>query len=309
MKLRVLFLVFITPYLFSLNITLKEKIFITESIVYLKDIVKENIDTPIDTIYFKIEKTPFFINSDTILKELNKNGIFDVNIIGSGTIVTILKKEEIIEEGSNKKNAIKFLEDYLSQYVDSKFKISIDVKKVEPDIDIFNLEKDFNWEIEKFEKGLKDILNLKKVFLIIDNKKYTVNLNVHIYTNIYISKRHFLKNDILKADSFTIKYVDISTYIEPDNIIFDIEKAENLKFVNSIGAGEVLRWKDLIKMPLVVKDENCKAILKKKNFEITLLVTALTDGYENQKIKIKIKNGKELVGTLRNNNGEIYVEL
>lgn len=304
-----IFLFFINYSLFSLNITLKDMVFVENNSVSLNSLVKENIDF-IKNIYFKIEKFPSIIKSDTILKELNKKGIYNVNIIGDSTIVNILQKEENNKEIiDNYKNSIKFLEQYLSQYLDSRFNISINVKKVEPDIDIYRLEKDFKWEIEKFEKGLKDILNLKKIFLIIDNKKYSVYIDINIYTNVYISKRHFLKGDILKSNSFVLKYVDISTYREPENIIFDIDKAENLKFVNNIGAGEVLRWKDLTKLFLVVKDENSKAILKRKNFEITLPCTILNDAYENEKVKIKLKNGKELIGILRNNNGDVYVEL
>jgi len=134
-------------------------------------------------------------------------------------------------------------------------------------------------------------------------------LNINLYGNVYISKKNFFKEEIFKKDNFIKKYVDISTYKDPENIVFNIDKIQNSKFINNIGGGEVLRWKDLSQIPLLIKNENTKAILKKGNFEIILPCIVLNDSYENQKVKIKLKNGKELIGTLKNQDGENYVEL
>lgn len=309
MKKFILFLILNIYTLYSLNITLKEKVEITKNRLFLKEIIKEDIEDIIGRIYIDIQKSPTIITSDFILQQLYNNNIYTINIIGAQTIVTIISEEKEKIESKKDLDPLSFIKNYLSQYIPQEFDIKVTLRNIEPYIDIFDIKKDFKWEIKKFEKGLKDVINLKKAILILNNKKYLVTFNIYIYTNVYISKKYFFKDEIFQKEYFIKKYLDISTYKDPEDIVLDIEKIKNLKFINNIGIGEILRWKDLNKIPLLVKEEETKAILKRGKFEIILPCVILANGNENEKVKIRLKNGKKLTGTLKNQNGESYVEL
>jgi flagella basal body P-ring formation protein FlgA len=58
-----------------------------------------------------------------------------------------------------------------------------------------------------------------------------------------------------------------------------------------------------------MKNESVKVIYKKNNFQVTLNSTALQDGFENEKLKVRLSNNKELTGILKVTDGEKYVEI
>ncbi|HOV15833.1 MAG TPA: flagella basal body P-ring formation protein FlgA, partial [Spirochaetota bacterium] len=109
--------------------------------------------------------------------------------------------------------------------------------------------------------------------------------------------------------NFIKKYLDISIFKESDSIVFDIDKVPNSKFIKSIGTGEVLKWTNIKKIPLVVKEEDLKLKIIRNSITVEINCKSMQDGYENEKIKIKLSNGRERMGLLKKDNGEIYVEI
>ena len=210
----------------------------------------------------------------------------------------------------NVENPINFLINYLSSLIDKeKFKIDVNVVKTEPKIDLETINTNFNWELGKFNNGLKDIIELKKAILFIDKKKHNVTLDINIFTDVYMSKKSFLENDFFSRDNFIKKYLDISIFKDSDSIVFDIDKVSNSKFVKSIGTGEVLKWTNIKKIPLIVKDEDLKLKIERNSITVEINCKSMQDGYENEKIKIKLSNGRERIGLLKKSDGEVYVEI
>ena len=314
-KVIFLFILFLFEFsIYSLDITLKEKVFVIDKNLYLKDIVFEKLPSNLENIII-YNKYNFKnrIKNNELLKLLISQNVNNINLSGKETFIEIVEDGDVTEdrvEENEKETPIAFLEEYLSNYVDKeRFKIKITLIKTEPQIDLNNFDSVYNWEINKLNYGLKDIANLKRIPLIVGDKKYFVNIDVNIFADVWISKQSFLKDDFLKKDEFYTKNLDITAYKEIDNLVFEIIKAENTKFIAGIGTGEILRWNVLKKIPSIIKDENLKLIIKRKNIEVTIPCVSLSDAYENEKIKVKLINGKEKIGILRKNNGELYVEI
>jgi flagella basal body P-ring formation protein FlgA len=310
-----LMLIFSLNILSSIELSLKESSVVNNDEVRLIDVVNEKIPENIGNILLtKNKKFPIKIKNDNVMKILFENNF--TNIILSGKETIVYKNISLNEDTStdiqetNLNSPLTFLENYLSKYIDkNNFKIKVTLVKIEPFIDLDKVNENYKWEINKLKFGLKDISNLKKIDLTIGDKKYNTTINVNINSNIWFSKQSFLKDDYFKKDSFYSKNVDITVFNDLEYLIFDINKALDTKFINSIGTGEALRWNVLKKIPLVIKDQNLKIVINKNNLKIEVNCISLSDSFENEKIKVKLQNGREKMGTLRRNNGECYVEL
>ncbi|HQJ05880.1 MAG TPA: flagella basal body P-ring formation protein FlgA, partial [Spirochaetota bacterium] len=205
---------------------------------------------------------------------------------------------------------VKFLENYLADYIDSpNMKLSVSINKVSKNFDLNSIKGDYKWEIDKLKKGLADIINLKKVFINADKSRYLVELEVSVIADVYISKKSFVSGDYINKDLFIKKTVDIAAYSNGEQLVFDINKADKSKFVKDFGAGEVLRWSSIKKIPLVVKGEELKVVIKKNRTTVTIFCESMQDAYENEKIRVKLANKKEKIGILRERDGDKYVEI
>lgn len=316
-KVIAIFLTIVTFSLFSINITMKENIVIDKNSLTLQDIANEDIsDTKYDIVLAeKIEKNFILSNKDALTK-LVENNIFDASIFGKQTVIALKKNQLKYNESASDKvsetvtTPVKFLENYLSDYIDSpNMKLSISINKVSKNFDLNGIKGDYKWEIDKLKKGLSDIINLKKVFINVDKARYLVELEVSVITDIFISKKSFISGDYINKDFFIKKSVDIATYSNGELLVFDINKADKSKFVKDFGAGEVLRWSALKKIPLVVKGEELKIIINKNRTTITIPCESMQDAYENEKIKVKLANKKEKIGILKERDGDRYVEI
>lgn len=300
--------------LHPLEMSLKNRISVNDGRIKISDIIYESVPPEIGGITVAdIGHFPYRLDNDEIADKLVEKGYKDLVIKGKEIIVykeeTVSKDadEETVKSG---KNAIRFLEDSLSQYIDrNKYAIKIKSTGARPDIDPENIDENFVWELDKFSYGLKDIASIKNLFLKVGDKRYDVDLDVNIKANVWLSKRSFKKDDLFRNDSFYDRNVDITLYKNPEDVIIDVGRADDTRFSRDLGTGEVLRWSSLVKNPLVVKDQNVRIIVEKNGFRITINCVALNDGFENEKLKVRLENGTEKTGILRKTNGECYVEI
>ena len=313
---------FLIPFLFFIfhifphTLILKEKILVSNKKITLHDIIKESslLNIP-DVLVANIEKFPKRLSAKKILESLFSKGIFDLILIGKEIIIDSYKKDNTIldsklDTDTHLYKPIEFLEKYLESYLDkNNFMIKINLIKIEPYIDLSSIKDDFLWEINRLNYGLKDFEKIKKIPITIKNNKYYATIDINIFANIWITNQSFLKNDFLKKEGFYKKHVDITAFKKIDSLVFDITKTKNTQFTKNIGTGEALRWTVLKKIPILKKGESIKLIVKRSGIEITIPCIAIKDAFENEKIKVKLINGKEKFGVLRYNKGLKYVEI
>jgi flagella basal body P-ring formation protein FlgA len=284
--------------------------------IKLSDVINESIPAEIGNILLAdLTSFPYKINNDEIVAKLIERGYKDLIVKGKEVIIYKMTNEEnsgkeTAEIKKSGKNAVGFLEEQLSSYLDkSKYRIKINVTGASPSLDMDSISDDFIWELNKFNYGLKDIAGIKSLVLKSDDKKYDVDIDVNIYANVFLARRSFKKGEPFKNDFFYAKNVDITLYKDPEDIVLDPGKAYDSKFSVPVGSGEVLRWSSLSKTPLVVKEQNLKILINKNGFRITVNCIAMSDCFENEKLKVKLENGREKTGVLKRIDGECYVEL
>jgi flagella basal body P-ring formation protein FlgA len=314
--LLAIYLILTFTMLYSMKFSLKDEVFIKSNSLKFSDLIIENDSGSTGNIEIKkLDYFPLKIKSNEILKKLFENNVFDITLSGKETIVYFtddsnVEKQELIQEVKKKEQPVEFLEEYLANFLDkNRFKIKVNLTKIEPFIDIDSIPEDYKWEISKLNTGLKDIANLKNVSLFAGKKKYNVSIDMNIYADVWLSRQSFIKEDFFKKESFEMKNIDITAFKDVEQLVFDIDKAQNTKFTGHIGTGEILKWNLLKRIPLVIKDENLKILIEKNGMRITLNCASLQEAFENEKIKVKLKNGREKIGTLRKNLGDCYVEL
>jgi flagella basal body P-ring formation protein FlgA len=296
-----------------MEISLKDRINTDEKTIVLSEIINETIPPDIGNIKItELNYFPYRLKNDLIMSKLIEKGYKDIILSGKEILIYKNNIEKTADLETNVKitDPIKFLENYLSSFIDKNlYQIKVNVTGTEPSIDITSIKDDFTWEFDRMNYGLKDIADLKKLVLKTNDKKYNISININIFSRVWISKKSFQKDENLAAISFYMKNVDITAYKNPESIISDINSAADMRFTENIGTGEVLRWNQLKKNPLIIKDQNLKIIITDKNLELSVNCTASGDGYLNEKIKVKLVNGKEKIGMLRKNSGGFYVEL
>ncbi|HOV14029.1 MAG TPA: hypothetical protein PK771_07075, partial [Spirochaetota bacterium] len=191
----------LTP-IFGLKLSLKENVTISQKSVKVSDLVYEKVEIEIGNItILELNNNYYKLKSSELLNKLIENGYKDITISGKESIIyynenPLSENKELSDDIENILNPVTFLTQYLSGLIDKeKFKININITKVEPKIDLESVNSNFNWELGKFTNGLKDIIELKKAIIFIDKKRYNVSLDINILTNVYMSKKSFLEND------------------------------------------------------------------------------------------------------------------
>lgn len=312
-KYPVIFFVFINLYLFSYTLVLKENIITKNSKVYLQDIILNDLPQNIPNIQIiDLKESKIDIPNNEILEILFSNSIFNINLIGENILINLDNNIQSEEEELNSeiKDPLEYLEDYFESFFGNKnFIFQIDLIKIEPDIYIKAVKSDYKWDLKKSYYALKELKEIKNLPINIDGNIYQATINIKIFSNIWTALQSFKRNDALKEDGFLKNYIDIAKLDNIDGIVFDIDRAKYSTFIENIDTGEILKWTQLKTNPFVTKGESIKAILKKNQYEIILPCTVINDGHEDEKIKVKLLNGKEIFGILRNNKGEVYLEI
>lgn len=308
--------IFITLYSFSHTFVLKEKIYTNKNTINLQDIILNDLPDDMPNINIAdLDENSIILTSSKILELLFNKSIFDIVLIGEN--INIIFQQETLENSSQNKEVfiykndpLEYLEGYFESFLDKNiFTVKIELKKIEPEINIKIIRNNFNWKLSKSYYNLTDLKKLKKLILVIDDNIYNATIEIKIFSNIWNAKQSFQKGDSFSKDGFLKNHLDITKIDNFENLVFNIENANNSIFTTNISHGEILTWKNLKKNPDVLKGESINAVLTRNQIEIILPCVMLIDGYKNDKVKVKLINGKEIIGTLRNNNGEKYIEI
>ncbi len=320
-------LIIIIFKIYSYNIKLKEKVLIKNNTIKISDIIEETNISELNSINFitieTIDKFPYKIYNNEVTNFLLSHGFYDITITGNSTTVYIdsdkkssdnknKTNENLINKFSDNINyhPIIFLENYLnSVFNDKNLNIKIDLIKIEPEINLEDINTDYNWELKKLDYGLKDFEKIKRIPIFINNKKYISTINIKIFSDVLISKKNFLKDDYFDINGFYKNNIDITIFKNIDTIVTDFLNLDKTQFIKNSSLGEILRWSNIKKIPLVKQGELINLTIKRKNLEINIQCTLLEDGFENKKVKVKLNNGNEKFGILKINQGKCYVEI
>ena len=164
---------FFTP-IYGLELSLRERVVTSHTTVKVSDLIYENVKDSIgDITIVTLDRDSYKLKSEALLAKLLENGINDITISGKESLIYLIDDNAYKDSANNDIDApntpVTFLKEYLSNLVDKdKFKIDVNITKVEPKIDLENVKSKWNWELDKFQNGLKDIVLLKKAILIID---------------------------------------------------------------------------------------------------------------------------------------------
>ena len=312
----IIFIFFLTYQLTAVEMSLKSKMISRDGKIVLSDIINEKVEDDIAGLKIAdISSFPYRLRNDEVLARLIENGYRELILKGKEIIIYQNDPDDEITKPHNgnltdKKDALTFLEESLSSYIDAtRYRIRIGATRIDPSIDLKNVNENFIWVMDKFKYGLKDIASIKKLVLKVDNKNYSVDLDVKVLADANIARRNFKKGELFNNDFLKAKSIDLTLYKNPEDIVVDGSKTYKYRFACNIGTGEVLRWSDLDRNPPVSKNQSLKILIEKNGFSITVNCTALEDCFDNEKIKIRLDNGREKTGILRNKNGEYHVEL
>ena len=306
---RILFLVFcfIITNLNSLEISIKDKVIVNNRDVLFKDIVNGILPKDLENILITRLNSPSQqLKNRDILNEIMKRGFYDITLSGKETIIYY---NDLYLNKKKYKDIILPLQEHISNLLDPNFNVKVSVRNISPYIDITKIEDNFVWEIEKFNKGLKDISNLRNAILKIGDNKYNADIDLSIYANVIVAKKGFVPDELVdKLDIYT-KNIDITNFKDVESLVLGFSNLDDYKFKNVVKTGELIRWENLKKVPIVQKGDNLKIVYNKNGFEIVVSGTALKDGYKDEKIRVKLFDGRERSGFLRRSDGNIYVEI
>jgi flagella basal body P-ring formation protein FlgA len=311
---KLFFLLILAAILFrldSLNLILKEKVFVDCDIVRLGDIIEKSLENKLtDILISSGSDFPKRLSAEEVIRKLNENSFFDVNLTGKEVIV--YKNGSITDqprgEYKAENNPLRSLEKTLGEYFGKNYRIMVSVRDIKPFIELDSIYSDFKWELGKFDRGLKDLEKLRHISLRINDTNYNVNLDLNVYSDILVSNKNLKKGEFFKYDDFTLKNADIALFKEIESIAVNQDDVINTQFVQDIGSGEVLRWKHLKMVPLVKKGEKISYIINKNDIEVIIPCSIKEEGFLNQKVLVMLDNGKERYGILRKDKGRIYAE-
>lgn len=312
-KLITVLLLLVSFTVFAETFSLRDRITVAAgSDIYLSDVVFENVPADRDLCIKSNNYESDRITISRIIECFVNNDIYDITVFGTDCYVCVennakdmsfgMRKDMSFDSDSFTCDAVnipptRMLNNYLSNYVDNNIDLKISVQKVVPPIELDEVS-DYKWELNKIKTSLSDIVNLKRLGIIINDKRYTVFVNVQAYADVYIANKPHYAGECLSQSNWLKKNVDISLYKDCVGIVTDIGKAVNSFLKENVNVGDVLRWSSVNQIPFVYKGESLTAINNQGNIKLSLPCTALKDSYINEKIKVKLYNGNEIVGIL-----------
>ncbi len=306
---RLLFIIFCFTLtnLNSLEIFIKDKVVVNNRDVLFKDIVSGVLPKELENIVIaKLTSPSMQLKNNDILNEVFRRGFYDITLSGKETVVYY--KDSYVNKKKYKDVTLP-LQEHIANLLDPNFNVRVSIKEITPYIDITKLEDDFIWEIEKFNKGLKDIAALNSATLKIGENKYRALLDLSIFANVIVTKKNFGADELVDKLDIYKKNLDITNFKDIDSLVLGFSNLDDYKFKSMVRTGELVRWDSLKKIPIVQKGDVLKIVYNKNGFEVVLTGTALKDGYKDEKIRVKLFDGKERSGFLRKSNGDIYVEI
>lgn len=306
----ILALLFLSLYLFyTSEIKLKKEAYVNINKIFLSDIAEDYDNLP-DIVIKENINFPYVIYADEVLKTLIKKSYSNIFLIGDFTVVNKndYQQKKYTETKTNARNE---LENYIKNFFSfNNFTVKIDIISIEPYLDIDELKNDFYWEIKSDEYSIKKLTSLKKGTLIYKSKKYNVSFKINLIADILISKNRIEKNSIIQKKDFITKAINLSNINNPENIILNIDQIkDNFVSKETIYPGDILKYSQIKRKLDIQKGEKIICLYENDFFKLQQQGIVLIDGYLNEKIKVKLENGKEISAILKNINGVLYAKV
>ena len=320
-RLSVLLLIIFNIYCSAVTLSLRESVVVPSgSDVLLSDVVLEDICCDENVIIRRnITSAKSLIRSSDILAALSENGIYDISLFGSDVIVRTDDSENVygtyvplvnqndtsaeshIQSSVNHSDisAVAELERYLSKYVDGTYVLSVSVSRISPPTDLHSLSS-YKWELPKIKSGLSDIVNLKKLTMTSDGRRYSVYIDVAATAAVYMAAKQHRNGEQLTKGGWTKKIVDVSLYRDCEHIVTAMPTGQ-WSLTENVEPGQILRWTSLTAVPLVRKGEPLTAVSQNGSIRLSVPCSAVSDGYQGEPLRIVLANGNEKVGILQSN--------
>ncbi|MBP5450204.1 MAG: flagella basal body P-ring formation protein FlgA [Spirochaetales bacterium] len=324
-RLTVFFLIIIDIYCGAVTLSLRESVVLPRgSDILLSDVVLENICCDENVIIRRnVTSHKSRLRTSDILAALSENGIYDISLFGSDVIVRTDDSENVDEyndgtylplNAQNDSNAesniqsgmshsdisaVAELERYLSKYVDGTYILTVSVNRVTPTADLHSLSN-YKWELPKIKSGLSDIVNLKKLTMTSDGRRYSVYIDVAATAAVYMAVKQHRNGEQLTKGGWTKKIVDVSLYRDCEHIVTAMPTGQ-WSLTENVEPGQILRWTSLTAVPLVRKGEPLTALSENGTIRLSVPCSAVSDGYLGEPLRIMLANGNEKVGILQSN--------
>lgn len=324
-RLTVFFLIIIDIYCGAVTLSLRESVVLPRgSDILLSDVVLENICCDENVIIRRnVTSNKSRLRTSDILAALSENGIYDISLFGSdvivrtddsenvdgyndGTYLPLTAKNDIsvesdIQSGMSHSDisAVAELERYLSKYVDGTYILTVSVNRVTPTADLHSLSN-YKWELPKIKSGLSDIVNLKKLMMTSDGRRYSVYIDVAATAAVYMAAKQHRNGEQLTKGGWTKKIVDVSLYRDCEHIVTAMPTGQ-WSLTENVEPGQILRWTSLTAVPLVRKGEPLTALSENGTIRLSVPCSAVSDGYQGEPLRIMLANGNEKVGILQSN--------
>lgn len=301
----------------TINLTLKHYEVIEDSeVFFLDDIIEESLSSPFKGMALgTIEGGTVKITAEEIMNKLSVIDGYNIIISGDYVLVSRLVEEEDPEVQSvNNRLPLDCLRQHIESFIDNQqFKLEITVQNTIPKCNL-NLEYDkIVWQLPKVKHGLKDIDKFRNLVVLLDGKKVKTQLDIKLYSWIYLSKVKLRKDDLLKEDKFIKKYSDITLFENRESVITDLSLLDSASYVfkQDVGGGEILSMEQIRRLPDICSGEKLVAVMNNGGIELRMRVTASSDGFADKLISVETEDKKKFNGYLRRgqSEGELYVEI
>ena len=301
----------------TINLTLKhQEVIEGRRDFFLDDIIKESLVFPFKGLKIgSLENGSVKITAEDLLDKLSTIKGYNIIISGNYVLISQLSEESEPENSViNNRLPLDCLKQHIESFIDNRqFKLEIAVQNTLPKCDL-NAEYDnIVWQLPKIKHALQDIDNFRNLTVILDGKKVKTQLDIKLYSWIYLSKVKLKKDDLLKEDKFIRKYSDITLLENRESLITDFAllEAANYAFKKDIGSGEILDAEKIYRLPDICVGEKLTAVMNNSGIELQIRVTANSDGFVNKQISVLTEDKKKINGYLRRgqSEGELYVEI
>lgn len=301
----------------TVHLTLKhQKVVDERRDFFLDDIIEETLFPPFKGLKIgALEGRTVKVTAEELMDKLS--AIKGYTIIISGNYVLVsqsVKEEEPKKRIVNNRVPLDNLRQYIESFIDNRqYKLEIAVRNTIPECNL-NAEYDnIVWQLPKIKHGLQDIDKFRSLIVILDDKKVKTQLDIKLYSWIYLSKVKQKKDDLLMENTFTRKYSDITLLENPESLITDFALLESAKYVfkRDVGGGEILTMEDIRRLPDICSGEKLTAVMNNSGIELRIRATADNDGFVDKQISVSTEDKRKFSGYLRRgqSEGELYVEI
>ncbi len=306
--------------IYSNELILKKEVFLNRDTIFLSDLITVPLSNS-DIIITDNSAFPLRVTNGQLIDLLLENGLRGFTVSGTQCLIYRIEEKNPVSTDNNYNNNLIKKNSKLEELISMQLSKYINNRSIELSVAIVGNTDliDLNYnngdliEIKKIENGLKDIGNLDKVKLIRGNDRIDLKINITLMGNILVAKKMVRKNGLIENEDFTKKMVDITGLTEIDSIVitedFITDKILRFVSVKKIKSGEILRWTNIKKLPIIDKGTVITAIFNRNGIEIVQDATVIEPLFEGNRITIGLKSKAVVEGTFMNGENGNYVKI